>query len=1646
MSFSQITRRPAAWVSVILLISLVTTALFSGCGNDETVVPTTQTNAPFGMSLVMPPEGVWEDYLGDAQADTTWGWLYRLGNTEGSAFAVQPNPFDGTPDISPTASDFTTGDDPLELTIDSESSDTWYRVFVKQGLLRGKTTFTLGEDDIERQVYVSLSPATATSNRIVIYQGLAMSSLSAATQMSFAHIADEAPVVIFPVAIENSAPIEGLEMLLGLSNSTSASLLLDPGSRLFASGASDDFTATLTPLTGTSAYDNTYRLLIEPTAGAGSGATIAAGSDVLFYLVIEGTTGDDGICIDSQSARLDLPDGGSVSAEIPSFNTCDEAIELMVAVTSPSSGQSFCGGDEVTISWTLSAGWENAVSIDLLLDGTSCGDPIVSATEGGAVSHTWNAAQCGSSSGPYQIRVTALGDVGYAGSAIGLSETFTISPGCEIAVTSPNGGESYAYDEEIDISWSASSCCDSQVKIDLLQNGSFCLAISAETDNDGSFSWDAETCGGSGDGYTVRVQNLAGTFSDVSDESFTIGSPCSISLTAPAPNAELIANLNYQITWNAEASCGETVKLELINGGTACALIDDDAPNTGSYSWRASRCSGLDTGYSIRITDLDSGVFNIDAGTFSIYDECGIVLNYPVGGEEWTTTVNYSIRWGHTTACGDSVRIDLLNNQTYCKTIANRTINDGMFIWAAEQCSEQIDNYQVRITDLFSGNSDSSAATFSISPYVSPCVLTVTSPSGGEELTNGANTTIEWDAEGACGETVRLDLLRNNEWCRLIKDFAPNTGTYTWNANRCDSYSDNYKIKITDLSSDSTATSAESFEIAAGCRLALLTPNGGESYCAGDVMPITWTASDCGNNLVTLELLQNGEFCGTLITIAASAESYSWTAGLCAGGPNNYSIRIRDNASDAYDTSDSTFDIHHACTLALSAPNGGESYCAGDAVDITWTASTCCGSTVKIELLKNNGPCLTIAESTSLSGSYPWTAVACDEDGGSYTIRVTDLENAGEDNASDTSDATFTVAAGCDLTLTAPVGGEEYNVGEELNITWTASECCTTAVDIDLYNQGEFCLSIADGYTGSGSYPWTVAACAGPVDGYTIQITELKDETTATNSTAFSIVACSISVTYPGEGDNYCAGSDQLIEWDDVGCSDELVTIELRQNGAQPGETLGTANASDGEFEWVPEQIESSSNYSIHITNNDSGETVASEGWFTISDSCALTLTAPVDINSLCLGSSVNITWSAGYCCGDSAKVELLRNDQAVAVLASAVADTSLSWSVESYGGEDGYKFRITDLSTLATTESASSFSIESGSITLTSPLSGVYAIGETIDILWDAPCASTMQIELWNDNAVNNPCSYIATGTANDGSYEWTAAQCLGLTYNYYIVLRDPVLGTSQVVEERFRIGPITINVLSDGSGDYPTIQAAIDAAGEGDTISLSNGTYTGSGNFNLDFGGKAIIVKSASGDPMSCLINVFGNGETPRRAFIFHRGETTSSVVQDIGIRNGYALQNGGAIYCDGASPLITGCAIDNSQANGEGGGAIACRNASPTIQYCTLAFNLSLEGTDIYCESNSSPLIRNCILYSGDGSSNWFTTGGSVPTWECCVQYPNDDLPEGSLIYNLDPEFCEEATGDYNVTDTSFCSPENNETCGKIGAGVVACEGSH
>jgi len=156
----------------------------------------------------------------------------------------------------------------------------------------------------------------------------------------------------------------------------------------------------------------------------------------------------------------------------------------------------------------------------------------------------------------------------------------------------------------------------------------------------------------------------------------------------------------------------------------------------------------------------------------------------------------------------------------------------------------------------------------------------------------------------------------------------------------------------------------------------------------------------------------------------------------------------------------------------------------------------------------------------------------------------------------------------------------------------------------------------------------------------------------------------------------------------------------------------------------------------------------------------------------------------------------------------------------------------------------------------------------------------------------------------------------------------------------------------------DYATIQAAINAAANGDTVIVRPGTY----QENLSIG-KAITVKSESG-PAGTIIDGGGAGSV-----VFFNAVGTDTILEAFSITNGVGSADGGGIYCSHSSPTIKHNSIYAN--SGTRGGGICCYSgSSPVIEHNKIYENNAVDfGGGIDCYSSSSPTIRYNEIYANN-----------------------------------------------------------------------------
>jgi outer membrane protein assembly factor BamB len=164
----------------------------------------------------------------------------------------------------------------------------------------------------------------------------------------------------------------------------------------------------------------------------------------------------------------------------------------------------------------------------------------------------------------------------------------------------------------------------------------------------------------------------------------------------------------------------------------------------------------------------------------------------------------------------------------------------------------------------------------------------------------------------------------------------------------------------------------------------------------------------------------------------------------------------------------------------------------------------------------------------------------------------------------------------------------------------------------------------------------------------------------------------------------------------------------------------------------------------------------------------------------------------------------------------------------------------------------------------------------------------------------------------------------------------------------------------------NYASIQAAIDAAQNGDTVIVAPGTY----RENISFKGKAITVRSALPGNWDTIRNtiVDGGAAVPKRGgytygscVAFDHGEGQDSRLDGLTLTHG------------------TGQPANDPSLTGRAGGGIYCRDSSPALQRCNIVDNMSSPslGGGIALIGSCSATVENCVITGNSASAK----GGGV-----------------------------------------------------------------
>jgi hypothetical protein len=668
-----------------------------------------------------------------------------------------------------------------------------------------------------------------------------------------------------------------------------------------------------------------------------------------------------------------------------------------------------------------------------------------------------------------------------------------------------------------------------------------------------------------------------------------------------------------------------------------------------------------------------------------------------------------------------NVEIQLFKADVFHSSISSGTPSDGQHPWNPPASTTSGDDYRIKILSVDDGNVfDLSDANFTIINNN----FKVITPNGGENWLANTSQDITWTTD--ISGNVKIDLYKGGVFdSQIIASIPESNNLYSWAIPGSTATGSDYKIRITSIDNPVLFDESDaSFTIFTG-GITVNSPNGGESWQAGETHPITWTDNITEN--VKIDLYKGGVFHTEINPSTTSDGISNWDIPFDLESGSDYRVKITNVNYPGliFDFSNADFTIV-ANQITITSPNGGEVWLETEDQLITWTDNFT--GSVEIQLFKGGVFHSSITVSTPSDGQHPWNPPASTPSGDDYRIKILSVDDG---NVFDLSDANFTIINN-DLTVTSPNGGENWLTGTTQQITWT--DDITENVKIELYKAEAFYSTIVSSTSSDGTYDWDIPGGTPTASDYKVKISSVDQPALFDMSNAsFTIFTGGITVNSPNGGESWTAGTIQDINWADNITED--VKIDLYKGGSFHTE-INQSTTSDGRYNWtIPFDLESGNDYKVKITSVDNPGLLFdfSDADFTIIDN-QVTVTSPNGGEQWLDTDDQLITWTDNLT--GNVEIQLFKNDVFhSSITTSTPSDGEYTWNIpgNTPSGDD-YKVKILSADDGNIFDmSDGSFEIINNEITVISPNGGEsWLVGSTHQITWSDNINGNVKIDLY--------------------------------------------------------------------------------------------------------------------------------------------------------------------------------------------------------------------------------------------------------------------------------------------------------------------------
>ena len=688
--------------------------------------------------------------------------------------------------------------------------------------------------------------------------------------------------------------------------------------------------------------------------------------------------------------------------------------------------------------------------------------------------------------------------------------------------------------------------------------------------------------------------------------------------------------------------------------------------------------------------------------------------------------------------------------------------------------------------------------------------ITVTSPNGGESLSEGQNYRISWESMNLSGLNISLDLVDYSG--RVIRNIAnniTNTGSYNWSVPQdlvsetagtfkilvssfdkgpsAQDYSDSYfRISSSGGTPPSSGASVTASLVFAGEDKVGLWNNFGPGVGNGNRNPNDWNWS------AVLNL--SSEKTISRISIIHPTAGEAWSTG--------YS-RYTNDGTDLLGR------VEHPYPLVVRLPDGDKDITAYDQLAVRYPAG-------RYEIKLYGQP-----ETTRFYGGK----IIVEFSDGTSATGVIPASSVTQSGSTIVTPPTITTPS---ITVTSPNGGERYTAGQQIRINWSSNNIpSSNYMSVTVRGFGSFTNIGEDGLQHQVSYkdfsvggdvlntgstvitlPVTIPAEAS----YTLQIKTVVNGTILddwsnryfTITSSQTVINPTVTVLSPNGGEVWQTGNTQTIRWSSGGFDGNVFVSIYNTNGVACN--IGTVPASTGQYSFV---LSSKVNtctiipgqYKIVInrqsnTGFDFGVEDFSNSYFTISSPQTtpsptptptpsvqtITILKPNGGESVVSGQTMNIAWSASLPSAttiDNISLSLISSSGATYPLTVEKSSmftsgfngnysnegrtTILAMTIPSSIPAGQYRLSVKCNSYCGTNDISDSYfnvlaPAAKPTLQVSTSINGqTFSVGQNINVTWtSANLSATEPITISFSNADNQTIAYNIS-TTNSGFYNWT-------------------------------------------------------------------------------------------------------------------------------------------------------------------------------------------------------------------------------------------------------------------------------------------------